>query len=96
MEININQEVKKETKFDPTKNYEWKPDATFTFSGTEFAMLNRHLLSFLSNPITPSTIIMIRDLFVIVNDKLKKAVESGDATEMSKPQEPIVSTEDNI
>lgn len=78
---------KETSKFDPTKNYSWKPDTQFTMSGQEFALVFNHLNQFMKSPITIESGFKLLDISMILQQKLALAVESGEATESSQEAE---------
>lgn len=73
-------EINNTTKFDPSKNYEWKPEDTFMLSGQEFAFMYNFVTS------EKAKLMAQLELMKILEQKLVKAVEDGVAKEVAKEQ----------
>jgi hypothetical protein len=57
-------------------NYQWKPDDKFEFSGLEFSLLVNASRDFL-NTESSQKVLMVKNMYDILEDKLKKGVETG-------------------
>lgn len=71
--------------FDPQKNYSWQKETEFKLSGTEFSLMFNNLNKFLtSDAISPKGIMALLDVGLILQAKLKDAVEQGQAVEVKE------------
>ena len=68
-------------------NYQWKPDDKFELSGLEFSLLVNAARDFL-NTADSQKVFMVKNMYDVLEDKLKKGVEAGIITPVeTKPQE---------
>lgn len=74
----------KKTAYDPTKDYQWKPDDKFVFSGTEFDVLQIALGKFVTGSNDVPSIIRLVNAYNIIQKKIAEGVETGMLTEVVK------------
>lgn len=72
-------------KFDPSKNYQWKPDAEFVLSGAEYDLLYKALRSNLQDPQFVAHVNQFKAL-EFLETVFIKGVESGVITEIEDPK----------
>lgn len=83
-------EINNTTKFDPTKNYEWKPEDIFVLSGQEFAFLYNFLTA------EKQKLMGQLEVMKILEEKLIKAVEDGVAKEQAEKSDLFVPNQEII
>lgn len=80
-----NKEEVKETKFDPSKSYQWSPEAEFTLSGAEFDLLYKSLRSNLQDPQFLANIQQYEAL-KLMEKTFADAVETGVIVEVERQE----------
>ena len=70
--------------FDPNKSYQWKPTDVFQFNGVEYSLLANALRTLLNSE-EAQKVMMYQDMYKLVEEKLKNAVEGGTAIELATP-----------
>jgi hypothetical protein len=70
--------------FDPNKPYQWKPTDIFEFNGVEYSLLANALRTLLNSE-EAQKVMMYQDMYKLVEQKLKDAVETGKAVELVQP-----------
>jgi hypothetical protein len=70
-------------KFDPSKQYKWSPDTKFILAASEYGMILNGFRAIL-NTTEAKNILMVLKASEILEEKLKQAVETGQAQEIKK------------
>ncbi len=80
--------VQEKPVYNPGKNYSWKPEDQFTFTGEEFGIVNKVLQDFINGDATSvQNIIKITQLYSLVQQKLAYYVSEGVVVEQTKEED---------
>jgi hypothetical protein len=74
------------TKFDPSKQWQWKLDDEIVLTGRQFSILNQALSQFVVSSLDVPTIIKLTEAFTICQAKMAEYVEKGVITEFVPEQ----------
>lgn len=78
-------------EYKSNENYQWKPEDKFEVSGLELSLLVNATRDFLNSE-TSRKVLMLREVYNVLEQKLKKGVEEGVITPVV--QEPSVDEEE--
>ncbi len=80
------------SKYDPTKQYQWKMDDEITFSGQQFNILSQSLTQFITSNMDVPTILKLTEAFAVVQAKMSEYVDKGVIKEYVAPPDDNSST----